>query len=383
MSKSCSRIVFWEPSLSPHKQDLFSSLAALSPDIDVICFANEGLSRDRQSQGWSVDALPSFLTIVSPNDADIDKLVSERIETTLHIFSGIRWVPSIIAGLIAVRRYRARFAIMSEPRVREGWKGMLRFFHSWLTETWLRRNVDFVLGQGRNGPAWFRLVGYPERFIFPFAYFVNSPSYKSPVNEVSYISNRPIQVGYAGRLVDVKGVFDLVSAVATLGYKAELKIVGAGPALQELRLQCLQSNVAVDFLGVLPIQEVGQFMRDLDVLVLASTSSDDGWGVVVSEALMCGTAVVATTCVGASIMLDEPLFGRCVLPRSPKLISDAICDLSTDGSFAPSKRYKRESLAKSRLSADAGAAYLLKIIRWRFEGGVRPVPFNNLPDIRS
>ncbi|MDP1045310.1 glycosyltransferase, partial [Klebsiella pneumoniae] len=64
--------------------------------------------------------------------------------------------------------------------------------------------------------------------------------------------------------------------------------------------------------GVLPMSDVNCFFRQVDVLVLASTTADDGWGVVVSEALMCGVAVVATATVGASVVLERSLFGRCV-----------------------------------------------------------------------
>ncbi len=377
---SMRRIVFWEPSTSPHKADFFSAIATIAPEIEVICCANSELSKERQAQGWSVKPTSTFRTIVAPSQAEIEQLVGEHIDSTLHIFSGIRWVPSVVAGLKAVKNHRARFAIMSEPRVREGWKGALRVLHSWFTEGWLRRHAEFVLAQGRNGPPWFRSVGYPEDRIFAFAYFVDPPKQLALTEQNSNDAVLPIQIGYVGRLVKMKGVFDLVAAVTKLGSSAQLNIVGSGPEQEALKVACAGLQLDAAFLGVLPIQEVGSFMLKLDVLVLPSTSKDDGWGVVVSEALMCGTAVIATPCVGASIMLSEPLFGRCVAAKSPDAIADAVLELKASSAFTVQTRSKREVLARSRLSAEAGAKHLLEIIDWRFGGGLRPVPFYESKD---
>lgn len=370
-----SRIVFWEPCTSPHKADFFSATASIAPDIEVICCANSELSKERQEQGWSIKATDAFRTIIAPSNAQVDQLVGEQISSTLHIFSGIRWVPSIVAGLKAVRRVGAKFAIMSEPRVREGCKGILRFIHSWLTEGWLRRHTEFVLAQGRNGPPWFRSVGYPENRVFPFAYFVEPPSLGEVEPDAVSQVDFPIRIGYVGRLVKMKGIFDLVDAVAMLGSSAQLSIVGSGPEEHALKDQCTRLEIDANFMGVLPIREIGHFMRKLDVLVLPSTSKEDGWGVVVSEALMCGTAVVATPCVGASLVLHEPLFGLCVPAHSPKQIAKAVNEMRLSGAFVREVRTRRESLAHMRLSAAGGARHLMEIIQWSMDGGMRPIPF--------
>lgn len=374
-SAQLSRIVFWEPCTSPHKSDFFAALATIAPNIEVICCANSALSGERLAQGWSIKSTYAFRTIVAPDQNEIGRLVSEQASSTLHIFSGIRWVPSIVAGLKAVQHAGAKFAIMSEPRVRGGWKGTLRIIHSWLTEGRLRRNAEFVLAQGINGPPWFRSVGYPEDRIFPFAYFVDPPKQHEGSGASTSAADRPIQIGYVGRLVKMKGVFDLVAAAAKLGASAQLTVVGSGPEEHALKTVCAGLQLDAAFLGVLPIQEVGDFMRKLDVLVLASTSKEDGWGVVVSEALMCGTAVIATPCVGASLMLDEPLFGRCVPAGSPDSIAEAVRELQASAAFTAEARSTREALARSRLSAEAGARHLLEIISWRLGDALRPIPF--------
>lgn len=376
-----TRIVFWEPCTSPHKADLFAAVARLATGIEVICCANSDLSDDRKAQGWSIKSAESFRTIIAPLAHEIEELVSAQAVSTLHIFSGIRWVSSIVAGLIAVRKHGAKFAIMSEPRVAEGWKGKVRYLQSWLTEGWLRKNAEFILGLGRNGPPWFISVGYPVDHVFPFAYFVDPPKQLSEPALQADAIEQPIQIGYVGRLVKMKGVFDLVAATAKLGSSAHLSIVGAGADEPALKTACGNLHVNADFLGVLPINEVGEFMQRLDVLVLASTEKD-GWGVVVSEALMAGTAVVATSCVGASIMLVDSIFGRCVPAESPDEIARAVIELQVAGAFVPDTRKQRAELARQCLSAEGGARHLLEIIQWRFAGGKRPAPFYQIKTIQ-
>ncbi len=375
-----TRIIFWEPCTSPHKSDFFSAVAKLSPNIEVICCADSELQLDRKAQGWSIKPTEGVHTLIALNATEIDALVREQVASTLHIFSGIRWVPSIVAGLKSVRKHGAKFSIMSEPRVAEGWKGKLRFVQSWLTESWLRKHTEFVLAQGRNGPPWFTSAGYSVERVFPFAYFIDPPKQKNELDSVIEKDKLTIQIGYVGRLVKSKGVFDVVTAISKLGRDAHLSIVGSGPEGQTLKSYCANLQIDAKFLGVLPISEVGQFMQDIDVLVLASTTKD-GWGVVVSEALMSGTAVIATTCVGASIMLDNQLFGLCVPAEAPGDIAHAINKLHAMGAFTKANRMQRATMARQCLSAESGAQHLLDIIQWRFADAKRPAPFYKIGDV--
>jgi glycosyltransferase involved in cell wall biosynthesis len=365
------RIIFWEPTVSPHKVDLFAGLSRCMPDVEIICVADQALLADRRALGWCVDVPQGYEQIVHPSRAAMDTLVDGAADV-LHVFSGIRHVSAIETALRLVRGRKARFAIMSEPRVAEGWRGLLRYAQSWLTETWLRREVAFVLAIGRNGPPWFLSVGYKPEKIFPFAYFVEAPDCRTD----ACLTGRDVvtRVGYVGRLTPEKGVADVIRAVSEC-HSVQLMIVGAGPQEAELR-RCGESlGVQVDWHGVMPINQIPEFMSSLDVLVLASTTTDDGWGVVVSEALLCGTAVIATRCVGASVLLDDTLTGVCVPPADPTAIASALLFLREGGFLREEKRQARRQWARGRLTGMAGAVYLKKILDHCFLGGARPVPF--------
>lgn len=369
MAFALTRIVFWEPVASPHKQAFLNAVARQSPELEIVCCTHEGLPRERAEQGWSMGESAGFREICSPSAEQVRQLIEERVEESLHVFSGIRWVPTIELALAEVRRRGARFAIQSEPRVREGFTGTLRWLHSLLTERWHRTHCSFVLAIGRNGPPWFQSVFYPAEKIFPFAYFVDG-DFRQARGEVSV--GEPCSVGYLGRLVEMKGVDDLLDAMKSLGRDVRLTIAGAGPDAQRLHERVTAEGIQAEFPGVIPMAKVPEFIRGLDVLVLPSRSTDDGWGVVVSEALLAGVPVIATHCVGASILLDEPLNGRVVSPRSPEKIQQAVLDITRGGLLTQAARAERAAWAASHINAAAGARYFLIIVGYVFGGGPRP-----------
>lgn len=368
-TRATRRLVFWEPCTSPHKAGLFAALAQLAPDWSIVQCAERGVDDERKALGWQDAGAAGVATLLRPSAAQIRELVAARPQESLHIFSGIRWVPTIVEGLRAVQRSGARFAIMSEPRAREGLRGELRFVQSWLTEHSLRRNVDFVLAIGRNGPSWFSSVGYDPARIVPFAYFVEPPR---RATERSPMEKRTLRIGYLGRLVEEKGVFDLLASAALLNADCRYHFAGAGRDEARLRTAAALLDAETVFHGVLPMPDVGRFLSSLDILVLASTTQDDGWGVVVGEALMCGAAVVATDCVGASLVLDRAELGRVVPARRPALIADAVRSLANSGALEPAARERRAEWARATLSATAGAAHLKRVIAW--SDGRSPAP---------
>ena len=367
---SIDRIIFWEPSLSPHKTSFFSAIVKLAPKIEVVCCAQTDIPMYRKAMGWKIKSNLPFKIIIEPTDDQIELICSQKIKSTIHIFSGIRWIPIIVKALKMVRLNHANFAMMSEPRVNIGLLGKLRFLHSRISERWLCKNVQFVLAQGRNGPLWFRSVGYFEDKIFPFAYYINPPICKGTQIKAA---NKPIQIGYVGRLTRAKGVYEIINAVNLTNHKIELFFVGIGPEEENMRLMCKRLRIKASFIGSIEIERIGEFMSQIDLLVLVSRS--DGWGVVISEALLCGTPVISYPSVGASIMLCEPLFGKLISSNSPHLIAKAISELYLSSAFSDGMRKKRKALARQLLSAESGASYFLKIIKWCFDNGVKPNPF--------
>lgn len=367
-----SAIVFWEPCVSPHKSAFIHAVAEqLGPHVQVSCVAHEGIPDERRALGWNDGAAGRSLTIVAPTDEQIVAIVRRSGTACLHVFAGFRWFHTLTTALGLVRRDGLPFAIMSEPRDSAGLAGAVRFVQSWATEGSLRRHAQFVLAIGRHGPTWFRSVGYPRDRIFPFAYFLPSPPGEADTPPPSV----PLRVAYVGRLTGKKGVRYLLPAIKALARPTHLTLIGDGELRSDLTRQATESGVEAEFCGVLPIDQVQQRMYQIDVLVLPSLCKDDGWGAVVSEALMAGAAVVVSHCAGASILPQSAIIGRVVPPADSKAIAAAIHDLEQSGALTVRARRSRIEWAGERLTARAGAMYFEQIVRHLMGAGPRPKAF--------
>jgi glycosyltransferase involved in cell wall biosynthesis len=101
------------------------------------------------------------------------------------------------------------------------------------------------------------------------------------------------RIGYAGRLVEEKGLDVLVEAVRSLPAPRTLVLSGQGPCLQKLlRLPFVQ------WAGNVPREELPAFYRGLDALVLPSRTTSswkEQFGRVLVEAQACGIPVVGSS----------------------------------------------------------------------------------------
>jgi glycosyltransferase involved in cell wall biosynthesis len=88
--------------------------------------------------------------------------------------------------------------------------------------------------------------------------------------------------------------------------KAELVIIGGGNRLEELEQHCKLKNICATFTGYLPKEKIASILKQSNFLLHASTI--ETFGVVVAEALLCGTPVICSD-VGALPELIQDGFG--------------------------------------------------------------------------
>ena len=121
---------------------------------------------------------------------------------------------------------------------------------------------------------------------------------------------------FAGRLVEDKGIGDLVEALELLGPDAPaLVVAGEGPLAADLG-----DAIRLGFV---------QRERLIELLALAEwtaiPSRVEPWGVIVNEALAAGSPLIVTSAVGAAEdLVVDGVNGRVVGARSPRELADAI-----------------------------------------------------------
>jgi glycosyltransferase involved in cell wall biosynthesis len=106
---------------------------------------------------------------------------------------------------------------------------------------------------------------------------------------------------YVGRLVEEKGVFDLLAAYARLDENTRSKVglvfVGEGAARSELERQASQIRTGVvKFCGWVHRERISELYALAEALVFPTHS--DPWGLVVNEAMACGLMIIASDVAG-------------------------------------------------------------------------------------
>jgi glycosyltransferase involved in cell wall biosynthesis len=140
------------------------------------------------------------------------------------------------------------------------------------------------------------------------------------------------QVLFVGVIREVKGVDVLLRAMRLLGDRrpdAHLVLVGepyyAKYREEQDRLRTLTIDLGLEskvhFAGAKPLDELVRTIQESEVLVLPSRA--ESLGMVLVEALSCGTPVVATRCGGPEDIVTEEV-GTLVPPEDPRALADAI-----------------------------------------------------------
>jgi len=117
-----------------------------------------------------------------------------------------------------------------------------------------------------------------------------------PLNESV---SRPFTIGYAGRLVESKGLLVLLRALALLPGEWRLRLSGAGPLETQMNdfIHAHDMTERVEFLRYTPSDQMPAFYQSLDALVLPSLSKPnwkEQFGRVLIEAMSCGIPVAGS-----------------------------------------------------------------------------------------
>lgn len=166
-------------------------------------------------------------------------------------------------------------------------------------------------------------------------------------------------IGYCGRLVEYKGISDLISAVDHLRTRTQrdyrLVLLGDGPMREALVERARQSHW-LQLLDPIPHAIVADFLKGLDLFVMPPRILP--WHVehdahALLEAMAAGLPCVATRCGAIEDVL--PGVGILVEPEQPLALRNAMEELLADGDLArrQSEEARRRVVEQYSLAAVA------------------------------
>ena len=166
-----------------------------------------------------------------------------------------------------------------------------------------------------------------------------------------------IKIGYLGRLVDGKGLEDLLLAISRLcqgyGGQANLKVLIFGEGPLEKKLKKMADNLKIidkiEWRGFVSYGKVPQALSEIDIFVYPSWH--EGFGRSIMEALAMEKAVIATKVGGIPDLIKDGDTGFLVEPHNSEALALKIKELLNNKEL-------REKLGK------AGREWVSKNFEW-------------------
>lgn len=223
-----------------------------------------------------------------------------------------------------------------------------------------------------------RIIITHKEYLTSSAY-LNSYSNKIEVVPVGVDTNKFRPLNIKEQLCDLfflsvldefhryKGLDDLLKALKIAKKEnpmIRLIVGGNGKLMAEYKKMACHMGLEhnVEFIGFIPDDKLTEYYNKSNVFVLPSTtSSQEGFGMVLLEAMACGKPVITTEIVGLSREIREYGAGEIIKPGDVHGLARAICDLINDRDKAKSMGVSGRELVDERYSWDIITEKMLEI----------------------
>lgn len=360
------KVWFWQLAVSPHIVAFAEGLVAIGCEVKF--FATEIVAKERVQQGWSRPQTQGFEVQLLESMEKIKKMIEGADPEVIHVCQGLRGngvVGQVVRALVGQEK---NVWIMLEKIDDSGLAGLVKRLAYRLLIRRVSKKVQGFLTIGHSTGQWLVARGAPEDRVFEFAYFL--PAGRSLGRAIGDRESI-FRFIFVGQFIERKRLDLLLGILGKFPRGSiSLSVVGSGPMEEELKAKAVNElGESVKWLGRLPIETVPNAIKDADCLVLPSRH--DGWGAVVSEALLVGTPVVCSEACGSAGVVKASGKGAVFKTDDADSLLRALTDVWNKGPINESERLELTRWARS-LTGRAGAEYFSDLVRYSRKGGVRP-----------
>ena len=361
MKREIGSITFWEEFPQVPLIQATSALLGVTPLVIATGLASKKAFSDRPNLVMSRPhgAVPPIIR--SPSREQIHDIVEERSATKdVHVVHGfgtsvpLQQAHQQLAGTEATIFVSSEAGRTFPPHL----SALRRARHLAQSLRYSRRIAGF-LAIGKGAEDYFAPLKMLTTTL-PYGYFIE-PNGKGPdVNSTGWHH----RLVFAGQLTKRKGLDILLRAMANLkSQNVTLQVAGDGPERRRLEglSELLGLSSKVTWLGKVRNENVKDLLAASTIAVLPSRF--DGWGVIVNEALVAGIPVVVSDAVGARSVVISDDVGLTFRSGSAQSLASALDALLVRENESVVSRRERSEWAKQRLTASAGASYLVDILQ--------------------
>ena len=274
---------------------------ATHPDLELIAVVPPSWRDERGELRLEPTPVAGYQFIVTPMRFNgnfhlhyypqFDRLLKQLKPDLVHIDEE----PYNLATFLAQRSAQA----VNARTVFFSWQNLNRPYpppFSWFERYVLQHAAAGIVGNRDAEEAW-RAKGYRGPLTIIPQVGVE-PDFFKPIERSR---NSTFIIGYAGRLVEEKGIDLLLQALSGVTGDWRANLVGSGPEQARLIELAQQLQIAdrVQFLPWMPSAQIVNYYHSIDVLVLPSRSRHnwkEQFGRVLIDAMACGIPVIGSTC---------------------------------------------------------------------------------------
>lgn len=335
------KLVILTEIVSPYRIPVFNALVA-QDDIELhVIFLAE---TDPTQREWivykneirfSYQVLPSWRKRYGKCNILLNQGLTNalnQLTPNVILCGGYNYIASWQA-LVWARRHKVPFLAWVESTTRDE-RANLRVVES-LKKKFISMCNAFVV-PGRSSSEYVQRFNIPSETIFLAPNAVDTDLFAKGAeaarkNTRQYLERLQLPSRfflYVGRMVEQKGIFDLLDAYATLHESTRKKVglvfVGNGPAKRELEHRASRISCgAIEFAGFVQRDDLPYYYGLADATILPTYS--DPWGLVVNEAMACSSPVIVTEVAGcAADLVENQCNGFLVPPHETAALASAM-----------------------------------------------------------
>lgn len=238
---------------------------------------------------------------------------------------------SVILGEAVNTHPRNLFAVLNQEDEACGIKPKSRMPLQWQRLEREIASCDWLLVPSINVRKSYLEYGFPAERIRCIPFGVDTSGFKPP-SDWEHRTKDVLRVVCVAQVTPRKGIHYLTKAWQQLGFtrdQAQLRIIGQIPA--NMRGLVDAAPEGIEFVGALDRQGVIRELQAASVFVLPTL--EEGFAVVILEAMASGCAVVTTPMAGAEGVITDRQNGLIVPGRSPEGLANAIRELAVNPEF--------------------------------------------------
>ena len=200
-------------------------------------------------------------------------------------------------------RYRARVFIFPDGFYKTVFnKEKLKLFYNRHIKFRKNKNL-YMLCANAYGAKDFERLGLYKNKTYEWGYFLETNNYEIEKLLTEKQQKKKVEIIWVARFIKWKHpevVIKLAKELRKENVEFKIKMLGTGKLIEKIKREVTKNDLSgqIEIVGQVPSSKVKDYMEEADIFI-GTSDSQEGWGVVVNEAMNAGCAIVANRRMGS------------------------------------------------------------------------------------